>query len=129
MNNPRMTPKERAMVAASIRRVFSRSELRARVMAICKVDHADSERPRVKRWSLCPKCNQFTPSYQMQCDHIEPVIHVNERLEDITWNDLVNRIWCENKNLQPLCLTCHKAKSKIENKRRRELKKEKANGT
>lgn len=59
----------------------------------------------------------------MQVDHIEPVIALTEKLEDLSWDQLVDRLWCPIDNLQPLCQTCHKRKSKEENKERRALKK------
>lgn len=125
MKNLNMTKKEQGLLKGAIRRIFSRSEIRRRVLATVSIEHYDANRPRVKKWSLCPNCKLKTPSYQMQLDHVEPVIHLGESLDDITWDELVTRIWCSEDNLEPLCLTCHRIKSKLENSQRRKIKKEK----
>lgn len=60
----------------------------------------------------------------VQVDHVLPVIAVTETLEDLSWDDLVNRIWCPESNLKVVCKPCHQIKTKLENKARREFKKE-----
>ena|ERR1700677_28804 len=125
MNNSRMTKKEMGLLKGAIRRVFSRSELRKKVLDTVKIEHSDPDRPRVRKWSRCPECKQPTASYQMQLDHTIPVIYIGETLQDLSWNVLIDeRIWCEESNLRPLCLTCHKLKSKLEGVQRRKAKKE-----
>lgn len=123
MNNPRMTTKERNLLKGAIRRVFSRSELRRAALAQWQVEYHDPNRPRVKKWTLCPGCQIITPTYLMQVDHIEPIIPLNRRLEDMSWDEVINRAWCEFNNLQPLCKPCHKTKTKEEAKKRRSKKK------
>ena len=120
-----MTAKERNLVKGSIRRVFSRSDLRRKVLELSLVKHEDSSRPRVKNWAKCPLCKEFIPKSYMQVDHISPLIKLTETLDDLTWDEVVDRIWCHESNLMAICETCHKAKSKAENKERRRLKKEK----
>ena len=61
----------------------------------------------------------------MQVDHEVPVIRPGEVLEGLTWDEVVNRLWCDESNLRAICLPCHKLKSKAENTERRKLKKEK----
>lgn len=117
--------KERGLIKGAIRRVFSRSELRKEALSNSSIVHADPERPRVKKWSKCPICLSMTPTYKMQVDHIVPVIGLTETLEDLSWDLLVDRIWCSKENLKAICLICHKAKSKLENKERRKFQKEK----
>ena len=87
--------------------------------------YVDPARPRVKKWSICPECKEYTPTYLMQVDHIKPIISLNETLEDLTWDELVDRIWCNHENLRAVCKPCHKIKTKEENKERRRIKKEK----
>lgn len=125
MNNPRMTPKERNLVKGAIRRVFSRSDLRRSVLLTAKVEGITSQqRPRVKTWYICRDCDSYCAGYEMQVDHIDPVIPVNVTLEGLTWDTIIDRMWCEKNNLRAICLTCHKKKSKIENAERRKNKKE-----
>ena len=123
MKNP-SNPKERNLLKGAIRRVFSRSELRRKALSESTVGgYKDVTRPRVTKWSVCPRCGQMTPTYQMQVDHIEPVIKVNETLDDLTWDQLVDRIWCKISNLVAICKPCHKVKTKQENAERRKLRK------
>ena len=118
-------PKERNLIKGAIRRVFSRSELRRKAIEQALVkDYADPKRPRVTKWGRCSECKEMTPLYKMQVDHKEPVIPLGSSLEEMSWDQVVDNVWCDERNLQPLCETCHKAKSKGEMVERRKLKKE-----
>lgn len=119
-----VNPKERNLLKGAIRRVFSRSDLRNQALSKHDIVHVDPLRPRVTKWSFCGECGVITPKYVMQVDHTIPVIATTETLNDLTWDQLIEeRVWCDLDNLMPLCPDCHKAKSKIENKERREIKK------
>jgi hypothetical protein len=61
--------------------------------------------------------------YKMQVDHISPVVPVGTPLEALSWDELVDRLWCDISNLSVLDKECHEIKSKAENKERRLLKK------
>jgi len=111
--------KERGLIKGAIRRVFSRSELRRQALDASRVQHTDSTRPRVTKWSKCPNCNEFTPTYLMEVDHVIPLVGITEKLEDLTWDQVVERLWCDVTNLMALCKRCHKIKSQEENKLRR----------
>ena len=50
-------------------------------------------------------------------DHIVPVIDPIKGFT--TWDKVVANLFCEKKNLQVLCLNCHKEKSSDERKQRR----------
>ena len=117
-------PKERNLLKGAIRRVFSRSDLRVAALLATRIEHFDENRPRVTKWSWCMDCGVLEPTYAMQVDHLEPLIPLNTALEDMSWDEVVNRAWCELDNLRPLCKPCHKEKTKAENKERRRLKKE-----
>jgi 5-methylcytosine-specific restriction endonuclease McrA len=125
MSNPRITAQEWGLIKAAIRRVFSRSDLRRKVVARVRLIHADPERPRVKKWVVCAICEQKVPEYLVQVDHISPVVPLDQSLEEIGIASLVDNIWCEEENLQVLCVDCHNFKSKAENAIRREHKKKK----
>lgn len=122
MNNP-SNPKERNLLKGAIRRVFSRSDLRKEVIAKSRIEWSDPSRPRVTKWSRCSSCGQPTATYQMEIDHVQPLVPLDKKLEDMTWNEVVDRTWCDILNLQPVCKPCHKAKSKIENAERRRIAK------
>lgn len=123
MKNPRVTVKEKGLIKGALRRVFSRSELRKAVLDSSIVMYSDPERKRVKKWSRCNVCKLLHPTYQMEVDHLVPVVGFNEISIELTADTLIDRIWCEQNNLQVLCDPCHNLKTKTENKLRREFKK------
>lgn len=127
MKNSRITAKERGLLKGAIRRVFSRSDLRKQAVEENRVNYSDPNRPRVKKWSVCHQCDKFIPTYLIEIDHRVPIIPVDKSLEDMSWDDLVDRIWCDSDNLNTLCKDCHKVKTKAENKERRAYKKKGGN--
>lgn len=119
--------KERNLVKGAIRRVFSRSELRRRALDKAQVkDYSDPSRKRVTRWGRCADCQKLEPLYLMQVDHKAPVVPPDMTLEDMSWDQVIDNIWCDERKLQTLCKPCHTIKTKAENKERRELKKKRA---
>lgn len=128
MNNPRVTAKERGLIKGAIRRVFSRSELRLAVISEAIIDHKDPNRPRVTKWCKCAVCRTPTPKYLTQVDHLVPLVPLESSLEEMSWDEVVARTWCDKSNLQAICLTCHKIKSVLESKERRKFKKERKRG-
>jgi 5-methylcytosine-specific restriction endonuclease McrA len=125
MNNKRISPKERGLIKGALRRVFSRSDLRKAALESSVVKHVDPERPRVKKWSKCSECKNFTPTYLIDIDHIVPIVPIMSSLEEMTWDNVIDAIWCEITNLSPICKECHTIKTKFENKERRQYKKNK----
>ena len=123
--NPRITAKERGLIKGALRRVFSRSDLRKQALDASRVTHTDPSRPRVTKWSKCPNCEKFIPTYLMEVDHLLPVIPIDSSVQEIALDVLIDNIWCISDNLVAICKDCHKLKSKAENKLRRQLKKEK----
>lgn len=120
-------PKERNLVKGAIRRVFSRSELRRRAIDASLVkEYSDPSRKRVTRWGRCAACQKLEPAYLLEIDHKDPVIPIGETIDDQSWDKIIDRLWCDERNLQALCKPCHKLKSKQENVERRKLKKERS---
>lgn len=129
MKNERLTKKDIQLIKGAIRRVFSRSDLRKKIIDSVTIEgYNDPERPRVKKWGQCRICNQIVPRYTMQVDHVEPLQPIGVELYDMTADELINRAWCIESNLQAVCKPCHMIKSKQENALRRKLRKEKSNG-
>ena len=60
----------------------------------------------------CKSCGGHFPSKDVQVDHILPV--VDPITGFTTWDEYIKRLYCDKDNLQVLCLTCHKQKSKLE---------------
>lgn len=119
-----ITKKERGLIKGGIRRVFSRSELRRSIINESRRSYTDASKPRVKNWSACPDCDTFIPTYLMEVDHVFPVVPITMSLEDMTWDEIVNRIWCAPENLKAICKDCHKIKTKAETKERALYRKE-----
>lgn len=125
MNNSRITNQERGLLKGAIRRVFSRSELRQQVInsSIIK-GHVDRTRPRVKTWCKCAICKLPEAKSNMEVDHKSPIIPLNKSLTEMSWDELINNLWCDIKNLDAVCEICHDRKTAEENAVRRKFKKE-----
>lgn len=68
----------------------------------------------------CSHCEKDFPSKDVQVDHIEPVI--NPHTGFVSWDDTIERMYCEIEGFQVLCKPCHKIKTdeeKAQAKRRR----------
>lgn len=126
MKNP-SNKKEQGLIKGALRRVFSRSELRRKILDKSLVkDYSDPSRKRVTRWSKCPECKKMTPTYLMEVDHIENLIPLDKTLQDMEWTEVVDRLWCDERNLKAICEVCHDRKTKAENIERKRFKKEKS---
>ncbi len=119
-------PKERNLIKGAIRRVFSRSDTRRKALQASTTDHIDPSRKRVTRWSKCALCGKLEPSYLCEVDHLEPIVPVGMTLEDMSWDQVIDGVWCDERLLQVVCKPCHKLKSKAENLERKRIKKEKS---
>lgn len=108
----------------ALRRAFSRSDLRRQVLEASIIrGYTDPSRPRVKTWCRCAICKKPTPKSYVEIDHIEPLIPVDRTFEEMSLDEVVDRLWCDPANLQAICPEDHDVKSKLEAKQRREHKK------
>lgn len=119
-----LTAKERNLIKGSIRRVFSRSELRRTVIQEARISHYDPDRPRVTKWGRCAHCAQPTALYQMEVDHRDPIVPIDKSLDMMTWDEIVSRIFCVKENLDVCCKPCHSKKTREETKARAKARKE-----
>jgi len=71
----------------------------------------------------CSLCSAIVNYKEIKVDHIEPVVPVTGFT---TWDDLINRLFCEEAGLQAICEACHSEKTKKENESRKRWRKEKA---
>lgn len=117
--NSRLTPKDRGLIKGAVRRAFARSELRRSILAASKIEHTDVARLRVKTWYECSGCQHPFAQYQLEVDHISPVIPITSSLEEMSWDELINNTWCDKVNLQVLCEECHYIKSAKEREQRK----------
>ena len=94
---------------------------------------------RVRRgWYLCNGCKEEVPASIKNekgkrvknaiVDHVKPIIDHDTGFT--TWDDCIDRMFCEKDNLQVLCRACHDVKSNDEKARakaRREKEKHEQN--
>jgi len=120
--NPRITPKDRKAIKGSLRRAFSRSELHKKVIEAALIKHSDPDRPRVKQWFRCNICGKPDARSYAVVDHIDPLVPIGQKFEDMDLNVVIDRLWCVENNLQAVDEVCHKIKSKAEKDQRKALK-------
>jgi len=61
---------------------------------------------------------------RMDIDHINPVVPVESSGKKKDWNDIISRLYCNESNLQSICMFCHKTKSLAERVDRAKARKE-----
>lgn len=59
------------------------------------------------------------PAKHTHIDHIEPVVPLSGFT---TWDEIINRLFCNSDGLQVLCSECHSSKTKEERRIRKEHK-------
>lgn len=67
----------------------------------------------------CAACQKLYVASDVQVDHILPVVDPKKGF--VSWDDFINRIFCEIENLQVMCKLCHKIKTdqeKLERKKK-----------
>lgn len=73
---------------------------------------------RMAKHFRCAACGGSFPAAKVQVDHVIPIIDPEKGFT--TWDDVVQRMFCEKENLQVLCLDCHAAKTAEEKQKRKE---------
>ena len=67
---------------------------------------------RMAQHYRCQICEKEFTQKDMQVDHIKPVVDPKKGFT--TWDDFIQRLYCEASNLQAICTSCHKIKTKEE---------------
>ena len=67
---------------------------------------------RLAQHYKCAKCGEDFPAKEVQVDHIKPVVDPKKGF--ISWDVFIERLYCEQKNFQTLCKSCHRIKTKKE---------------
>lgn len=87
--------------------------------------HLKTGKKIYKYFYQCQKCKTwYRDQDDLEVDHIDPV-GKEPRLEEFDEKiaEYISRMYCEQDNLQPLCVTCHKKKSSKGNARDRYVRK------
>lgn len=69
----------------------------------------NSKTGRLAQHYKCKACKEEFPAKDVQVDHKRPV--VDPKVGFVDWNTFIERLFCEKKNFQVLCTSCHKLKS------------------
>jgi 5-methylcytosine-specific restriction endonuclease McrA len=72
---------------------------------------------RLSAHYLCAGCKEEFPTSEVQVDHILPI--VDPEIGFISWDEFIKNLFCPSNNLQVLCVSCHKQKTLLENKARK----------
>ncbi len=67
----------------------------------------------------CNSCSKEFPLKEVQVDHKNPIVPVTGF---VSWDEVINNMFCEQDNLQVLCKECHNTKSQVEKTLRKEYK-------
>jgi len=64
---------------------------------------------RVSKHYKCASCKKTYPGKEVNVDHIAPVVSPTDGFT--SWDEYIERLYCEKENLQVLCSGCHDKKS------------------
>lgn len=108
---------QNSVIRGALRRAFARSPLVQEKMQESRreVPRYNKDGSRHKKDSVqrqCEVCQTWVGSTKIAVDHIDPVVSVDDGFND--WNEFVDRLWCDKKNLQRICNTCHDSKTAAE---------------
>lgn len=112
--NSRISRKDKGRIKGALRRAFTGSDLHKTVIARITVDHSDPRHPRCEYWGYCEICGVVQPRWRIEVDHVEPVVPVDSSLHDMTVTEVVDRLWCDEKNLAGICTRCHNLKTAVQ---------------
>jgi 5-methylcytosine-specific restriction endonuclease McrA len=76
--------------------------------------------PNTKRLAYhykCASCKNLFTTKDIQIDHIQPVVDPIKGF--ISYDDFIDRLFCQKDNLQVLCKPCHKIKTNEEKQKRK----------
>lgn len=110
----------KTQVKGALRRLSSRTPAHKECMD--NAIHLTIKGPRGGKQYICACCKKTFSAINVQVDHIEEVIPVNRSIDEMTWDEIINRIFCDISLLQVLCKPCHKIKTSKERKARKKYR-------
>lgn len=110
---------------------LSESELRSKILAKLRqfTQYWNPAKAVKKETKKCAYC--WTTKWPFDADHIKSVVPIEgwEKTDDLflwyNWNEWLRNALVEKEGYQWLCSTCHKLRTKLDNEKRREFKKNK----
>ena len=108
---------QQAAIRGALRRTFSRSPVIREVLFKVRreVPKYNKDGSRAKKDAVqyrCNVCQTFVGSTKVSVDHISPVVSVVEGFLD--FNTFIERLFCDESNLQVICDSCHNTKTQAE---------------
>lgn len=115
---------EQAVVISAMRRVFRRYPGYKACLEAAKSEYfvpSKTGKPMRRVQFKCAKCLKQVKNTDKVVDHILPV--VNPSVGYVDYNVYAQRLFCSIDNLQCICISCHKEKSRRENLERKKSRK------
>lgn len=108
-----MDKKQQNQIKRKLREVWLFSKTRAEAISNAKVKvevgvYKNSNK-KYRTYIKCQRCGSIVDKNNKQVDHIIPVEPSS------SWDEYIQKLFCDVSNLQCLCLTCHKEKTYNEN--------------
>ena len=124
MSNSPWTPsRKKAFITTLLRSGFSRWPPKYITLKAAFLDkQINPKTGRIASFYKCAICDASFIAKDVQVDHINPVVGYQGFT---SWDDFIDRLFCESDNLRVLCKPCHKTITLSENSERRQYKKEK----
>ncbi len=95
-----------SMIFGALRRCWSRHPRRRTILESAK--HPTTTGPRGGGQYICADCGETFGQGKIKVDHVEPVVPLDTLRRDMSWDEIVNRMFdCPDENLQALCDVCH----------------------
>jgi len=108
----------RSFVTSTIRGGFRRYPPKFAVLKNAFVGkHINPDSGKLASFYTCKSCKKDFTAKNVQVDHIKPI--VDPKIGFVSWDDFIEKLFCEVKNLQVLCIPCHKKKSALERTERK----------
>lgn len=102
----------KSFIVSALRKASSRYPPKFKTLDAAKtLKKVNPSTGRIAQHYKCAICQKDFTQKEVQVDHKQPVVGPDGFT---SWDDYVNRMFCEVDNLQVLCKECHGTKTKLE---------------